>query len=59
MWQWRVKHGTSISNKVDTEDKHDSHKDLGTSRRKRDSEAIVIIGQWFDLRNSFNNCRDP
>ena len=47
------------TDEVDTEDKHDSHKDLGASRRKRDSEAIVIIGQWFDLRNPFDNCRDP
>ena len=49
----------SNTDEVDTEDKHDSHKDLGASRRKRDSEAIVIIGQWFDLRNPFDNCRDP
>ena len=42
-----------------TEDKHDNHKDLGASRRKRDSEAIVILGRWFDLRNPFDTSRDP
>ena len=41
------------------EDKHDNHKYLGASRRKRDSEAIVIIGRWFDLRNPFDTSRGP
>lgn len=42
-----------------TEDKHDNHKDLGASRRKLNSEAIIIIGQWFDFRKPFDNSRDP
>ena len=42
-----------------TEGKHDNHKDLGASRRKRDSEAIVILGRWFDLRNPFDTSKGP
>ena len=66
LWLETLNHMTKINqvlesnaDEEDTEDKHDNHKDLGASRRKRASEAIVIIGRWFDLRNPFQTSRDP
>ena len=66
LWLETLNHMTKINqvlesnaDEEDTEDKHDNHKDLGASRRKRDSEDIVIIGHWFDLRNPFHTSRDP
>ena len=66
LWLETLNHMTKINqvlesnaDEEDTEDKHDNHKDLGASRRKHNSEAIVIIGRWFDLRNPFDTSGDP
>ena len=66
LWLETLNHMTNINQVLEsnadeegTKDKHDNHKDLGASWRKRDLEAIIIIGQWFDFRKPFDNSRDP
>ena len=65
LWLETLNHMTKINqvlesnaDEEDTEDKHDNYKVLRASRRKHNTEAIVIIGCWFDL-NPFHTSRDP